>query len=175
VTLCLCLPFCRPSFSFCHQIRFVLWLTQSQLEVLPPVIQRPALASSLIHHILTKGKFYLVPLHKGLCVTSWKVAGLIHDGATVMFDIILPAASTSSGNEYQEYFVLGKGGRCVALTLLPPSCADCHAVWEPQLLELRAVQGLLYRLIVNSVHCAKHVYILLLLLLLLVVVVVVFP
>jgi len=25
----------------------------------------------------------------------------------------------------------GKGGRCVGLTTLPPSCADCHEIWEP--------------------------------------------
>ena len=27
----------------------------------------------------------------------------------------------------------GKGGRCVGLTTLPPSCADCLVNWEPQL------------------------------------------
>jgi hypothetical protein len=27
----------------------------------------------------------------------------------------------------------GKGGRCVALTNLPPSCADCLEIWELQL------------------------------------------
>jgi len=26
----------------------------------------------------------------------------------------------------------GKGGRCVGLTNLPPSCADCLEIWEPQ-------------------------------------------
>jgi hypothetical protein len=26
----------------------------------------------------------------------------------------------------------GKGGRCVGLTTLPPSCADCQEIWEPQ-------------------------------------------
>jgi hypothetical protein len=35
-------------------------------------------------------------------------------------------------NEYQEYFLGGKGGRCVGLTILPPSCADCLEIWEPQ-------------------------------------------
>jgi len=35
-------------------------------------------------------------------------------------------------NEYQEYFLEGKGGRCVGLTTLPRSCADCHEIWEPQ-------------------------------------------
>ena len=26
----------------------------------------------------------------------------------------------------------GKSGRCVGLTTLPPSCADCLEIWEPQ-------------------------------------------
>ena len=26
----------------------------------------------------------------------------------------------------------GKGGRCLWLTTLPPSCADCLEIWEPQ-------------------------------------------
>jgi hypothetical protein len=40
--------------------------------------------------------------------------------------------SASNRNEYQEYFLRGKGGRCVGLTTLPPSCADCLEIWEPQ-------------------------------------------
>ena len=31
--------------------------------------------------------------------------------------------SASNRNEYQEYFLGSKGGRCVRLTILPPSCA----------------------------------------------------
>jgi hypothetical protein len=31
--------------------------------------------------------------------------------------------STSNRNEYQVYFLGGKGGWCVMLTTLPPSCA----------------------------------------------------
>ena len=27
----------------------------------------------------------------------------------------------------------GKGGRWVRLTTLPPSCAECHEIWEPKL------------------------------------------
>jgi hypothetical protein len=39
--------------------------------------------------------------------------------------------------------VEGKGGRCLGLTTLPPSCADCLEIWEPQLPGiLRATQGL---------------------------------
>jgi hypothetical protein len=37
----------------------------------------------------------------------------------------------------------GKDGRCVRLTTLPPSCADCLEIWRPQLPEnLRACPGL---------------------------------
>jgi hypothetical protein len=51
--------------------------------------------------------------------------------------------SASSRNEYQEYFLGGKGGRCVGLTTLPPSCADCLEIWEPQPTgTLRACPGL---------------------------------
>jgi hypothetical protein len=39
--------------------------------------------------------------------------------------------SASNRNEYQEYFLGGKGGRCVGLKTLPPSCADCLEIWEP--------------------------------------------
>jgi len=42
------------------------------------------------------------------------------------------ATTVTNRNEYQEYFVRGKGSRCERLTTLPPSCADCHEIWEPQ-------------------------------------------
>ena len=35
-------------------------------------------------------------------------------------------------NEYQEYLLAGKGGRCVGLTNLSPSCADCFEIWKPK-------------------------------------------
>jgi len=37
----------------------------------------------------------------------------------------------SNKNEYQEYFLWGKGGRCVRLITLSLSCADCPETWEP--------------------------------------------
>jgi len=40
--------------------------------------------------------------------------------------------TASNRNEYQEYFLGGKGGLCVGLITLPPSCADCLEIWEPQ-------------------------------------------
>jgi hypothetical protein len=46
-------------------------------------------------------------------------------------------------NEYQEYFLGGKGGRCVGLTTLPSSCADCLEIWESQTSwTLRACPGI---------------------------------
>ena len=40
--------------------------------------------------------------------------------------------SASNRNEYQEYFLGGKGGQGVGLTTLPHSCADCLEIWELQ-------------------------------------------
>jgi hypothetical protein len=42
------------------------------------------------------------------------------------------ADSASNRNEYQEYSLGTKSGRCVGLTTLPPSSADCLEIWEPQ-------------------------------------------
>jgi hypothetical protein len=66
--------------------------------------------------------------------------------------------STSNRNEYQKYFLVGKGGRCVGLTTLPPSCADCLVIWElppPGILRafIRAVMGLLYLIIEIGCKC----------------------
>jgi len=36
-----------------------------------------------------------------------------------------------------------EGGRCIGLTALPPSCADCLEIWDPQTPgTLRACPGL---------------------------------
>ena len=51
--------------------------------------------------------------------------------------------SAPNRNEYLEYFPWGKGGRCVGLTTLPPSYADCLEIWEPHHRgALRACPGL---------------------------------
>jgi hypothetical protein len=73
----------------------------------------------------------------GQCATSQKVAGSIPDEIIVIFHWLNPSGlsgvdSTSNRNEYQDYFLGGKGGRCIWLTNLPSSCADCLEIWRPQ-------------------------------------------
>ena len=36
---------------------------------------------------------------------------------------------SASKNEYQD-IPGGKSGRCVGVTILPTSCAECHEIWE---------------------------------------------
>jgi hypothetical protein len=89
------------------------------------------------------------------CTTSRKVAGSIFhchnpfgrtmalgstQALTEMSLLFFFSCTTALGglwhpenrNKYQEYFLGGKGGRCLGLTTLPPSCADCLEIWEPQ-------------------------------------------
>jgi hypothetical protein len=89
------------------------------------------------------------------CATSRKVAGSIPDG---VFGIFLftyfcrqhygPGVdSSSNGNENREYFLRGKGGRCVELPTLP-------TVLNSASLNLQSPQGL-------SMDCnARAVYVL---------------
>ena len=46
--------------------------------------------------------------------------------------MVLSLTQLVTENEYQEYFLGDKGGRCVVLTVLQPSCADCQKMWAPQ-------------------------------------------
>jgi hypothetical protein len=105
--------------------------------------------------ILRRNKIYcililcLVPVDNGgpwwrswlrQSATNRKVAGSISDGVNGIFHwqnpvgrtMALGIDSASNRNEYQEYFLGDKGGRCVGLTTLPPSCADCLEIWEPR-------------------------------------------
>jgi hypothetical protein len=40
--------------------------------------------------------------------------------------------SASNRNKYQKHFLGGKGDRCLGLTTLQLSSADCLEMWEPQ-------------------------------------------
>ena len=40
-----------------------------------------------------------------------------------------PGVDSASKNEYQG-IPGGKGGRCIRVTTLPPSCAECLVIWS---------------------------------------------
>jgi len=83
------------------------------------------------------------------CATIRKVAGSIPDGVNEIFHShkIFPIA-LSKRNEYQEYFLGVKSGRCVRLTTLPPSWAIVTKSGNLNFLEhsghLGPVMGLIY-------------------------------
>jgi len=67
-------------------------------------------------------------------------------------------STQTNRNEYQEYFLGGKGGRWVVLTILPLSCADCLEIWEPQPPgTLRVCPGLYRDCFTCTVHCLGHI------------------
>jgi len=53
----------------------------------------------------------------------------------------------------------GKGGRCVGLTTLPPSCADCVEIWELRPLEpsgpVQACNGIVLPLLYLQCTCTE--------------------
>ena len=85
----------------------------------------------------------------GNCTTSRKVGGSIPDSQSFRPHYGRGVYTTSNRNEYQEYFLGAKGGRCLVLTSLPRSCDDCLEILEPQPLRTpcacnRPAQVLLY-------------------------------
>ena len=71
------------------------------------------------------------------CATSRKVAGSIPDSIIGIFHWHNPSGRTVALGSTQHKWVPGifpggKDGRCVGLTTLPPSCADCLEICEPQ-------------------------------------------
>ena len=66
------------------------------------------------------------------CAASWKVPGSIPSGVTGEFFFHVPGVDSATKNEYQD-IPGGKGGRCVGVTTLPPSCAECLEIWRPYL------------------------------------------
>jgi len=74
------------------------------------------------------------------CATSQNVADSIPDGVTGIFRWHNPSGRTMTPGvdsvfnreEYQKYFLGGKESRCVRLTYLPITYADCLEIWEPQ-------------------------------------------
>ena len=76
------------------------------------------------------------------CATSRKVAGSFPNGATGIFHrhnpsgrtmaLMLTQPPTEMSTTNISWGGRGKGGRCLGLTTLPPSCVACLEIWEPQ-------------------------------------------
>jgi len=73
------------------------------------------------------------------CATDWEVVGFIPSGVIGIFhwrspfDLTVALGSSQPLTEMSTIIFSGsKGSRCVGLTTLPPSCADCLEIWEPQ-------------------------------------------
>ena len=71
------------------------------------------------------------------CSTSRKVAGSIPNGVIGIFHWRNPSGRTMALGSTQPLTEMstrngGKGGRCVGMATLAPSCADCLEIWEPQ-------------------------------------------
>ena len=66
------------------------------------------------------------------CTASQKVLRSIPSRVTGDFfrNIRVPRVDSASKNGYQD-IPGGKGGQCVGVTTLPPSCAKCHEIWKP--------------------------------------------
>jgi hypothetical protein len=81
------------------------------------------------------------------CATSRKVAGSIPDVVVVgifhWYNSSGCIMALGLTQPLTEMSTRSKGGRCIALITLPPSCADYLENWEPQGLS-RFVMGLLY-------------------------------
>ena len=62
---------------------------------------------------------------------GFDVIGFFHlhnpSGRTMALGLTQPLTEMSTRN-----VLGGKGGRCVGLTTLPPSCADCLEIWESE-------------------------------------------
>jgi hypothetical protein len=65
--------------------------------------------------------------------------------------------SVADRNEYQEYFLGVKCGRCVGLTTLSLLCADWFEIWEPQTHgTLKACPGIAFIINLNiSANCTS--------------------
>jgi hypothetical protein len=94
------------------------------------------------------------------CATSRKVAGSIQNGVIGIFHWD-PFGRTMALGSTQPLTEMSKGGRCVGLTTLPPSCADCLEIWEFSTSWnakglSRPVMGLLYLVLILLITYASY-------------------
>jgi hypothetical protein len=64
--------------------------------------------------------------------------------------------SASNKSEYQEHFLGGKSGRCIGLTTLPPSCADCLEILGASTLNPQGLSRPVMGLLLHTSYEAHH-------------------
>jgi hypothetical protein len=109
-----------------------------------PKYQNDQMSSTLLSTSYRWGLQWCIWLRH--CATSWKVAGLSPSGVFGIFhwhntfSCTMPLGLTQPLTEMSS---CGGGSRYIRLTTLPPSCANCLEIWEPQPPDtLRACPGL---------------------------------
>jgi hypothetical protein len=124
-----------------HTVRFI-WVFKTR------IVSNSSPLKHSYNSRLAKG--YAVAQCLRHCAINRKIVGWIPDGVTGfyhwhnLFGRTMALASTQPLTEMSTKNIsLGKGGRCVGLTTLPHSCADCLKIWEPYSPRtLRTCQGL---------------------------------
>ena len=120
-----------------QQYQYSSALTDNSVYRAPKLLHRNKILHSLFISLLTPSVTWWRSWLRH-CATSRKVAASIPDdvigifhwrnlsGRTMVLGLTQPLTEMSTRN-----ISWGKGGRCLGLTTLPPSCADCLEIWEP--------------------------------------------
>ena len=121
--------FCFFRVTFIVLAALVLWCGQlwAKLPLCAGDMKSDTLNREWINiHIIMCG-YAVAQLVEALCYEPEGRAGSIPDGVTGIFRWRNPSGcgsgsdSGSNRNEHHEYYLRGKGGRCVGLTTLPPT------------------------------------------------------
>jgi hypothetical protein len=66
------------------------------------------------------------------CIVTYPTGMYLSSGRTMALGSTQPLTETSTRSISWGGGGGGKGGRCVGMTILLPSFADCLEIWEPQ-------------------------------------------
>ena len=80
------------------------------------------------------GCVWTVGFHHVKPILAWQVFWNLWTIISLIFQISFGPQYTADMG-VRLYFLRGKGGQCIELRPLPPSCTDCLEIWEPNLLE----------------------------------------